>query len=107
MMLSVFSSIACRKYIAVPTEDWYIPLGILAVAEQPSSTGKSRVIGGAQKPFQKIVDDVKREIELGFKDESLSAVNTPIAVTDEIKHRLELPLALIGFRGDTQALLTP
>lgn len=53
MGLAVFSSMACRKYVVKYQYADDIPIGIYAVAEQPSGVGKSRCLTLFQKPFFK------------------------------------------------------
>ncbi len=54
MGLATFSSIACRKYVVNYQHNDSIPIGIYAVAEQPSGVGKSRCLTLFQKPFFKV-----------------------------------------------------
>jgi hypothetical protein len=52
--LSVFSSIACRKYCVSYESGGTLPIGLYSVLEQPSGTGKSRALKVFQKPFKAI-----------------------------------------------------
>lgn len=52
--LSVFSSIACRKYCVSYESGGTLPIGLYSVLEQPSGTGKSRALKVFQKPFKTI-----------------------------------------------------
>ena len=52
--LSVFSSIACRKYCVSYESGGMLPIGLYSVLEQPSGTGKSRALKVFQKPFKAI-----------------------------------------------------
>ena len=54
MGLAVFSSIACRKYVVNYQYGGDVPIGLYAVAEQPSGTGKSWCLNIFQKPFFKL-----------------------------------------------------
>jgi hypothetical protein len=54
MGLAVFSSIACRRYVVNYQYGGDMPIGIYAVAEQPSGTGKSWCLTTFQKPFFKV-----------------------------------------------------
>jgi Protein of unknown function (DUF3987) len=54
MGLAVFSSMAARKYAVLYKDGCKLPLGLYAVAEQPSGTGKSRCINTFKKPFEAI-----------------------------------------------------
>lgn len=54
MGLAVFSSIACRRYVVNYQYGGDVPIGIYAVAEQPSGTGKSWCLTTFQKPFFKV-----------------------------------------------------
>lgn len=51
--LSIFSSIACRKYKVAYKYQGDLPIGLYVVAEQPSGTGKSRVTSLFQAPINK------------------------------------------------------
>ncbi|MFI3222766.1 MAG: DUF3987 domain-containing protein [Methylococcaceae bacterium] len=52
--LSVFSSIACRKYCVSYESGGTLPIGLYSVLEQPSGTVKSRALKVFQKPFKAI-----------------------------------------------------
>jgi len=52
MGLSVFSSVASRNWTVLYQDGDALPIGLYAVAEQPSGTGKSRCINVFQKPFR-------------------------------------------------------
>jgi Protein of unknown function (DUF3987) len=52
--LSVFSSIACRKYCVNYESGGTLPIGLYSVLEQPSGTGKSRALKVFQKPLKAI-----------------------------------------------------
>lgn len=54
MGLAVFSSIACRRYVVNYQYGGDMPIGLYAVAEQPSGTGKSWCLTTFQKPFFKV-----------------------------------------------------
>ena len=57
--LSTVSSILCRDYETCYQDGKGIPLGLYAVIEQPSGTGKSRCVGVFQEP----VFDVEAKVE--------------------------------------------
>lgn len=54
MGLAVFSSIACRRYVVNYQYGGDLPIGIYAVAEQPSGTGKSWCLTTFQKAFFRV-----------------------------------------------------
>ena len=54
--LGVFSSIACRRYVAAYQHGGDVPIGLYVIAEQPSGTGKSWCLTSFQKPFFKSHD---------------------------------------------------
>ena len=57
-LLGVFSSVSCRKWIVVYQYGGALPIGIYVVVEQPSGTGKTRVLTVGQKPFSRIKAEV-------------------------------------------------
>lgn len=54
MGISIFSSMACRKYCVNYADGSSLPIGLYVIAEQPSGVGKSRCLGFFQKPFYEI-----------------------------------------------------
>lgn len=54
MGLAVFSSIACRRYVVNYQYGGDLPIGLYAVAEQPSGTGKSWCLTTFQKAFFRV-----------------------------------------------------
>ena len=52
--LSVFSSIACRKYCVSYESGGTLPIGLYSVLEQPSGASKTRALKVFQKPFKAI-----------------------------------------------------
>lgn len=78
--LSVFSSIACRKYCVSYESGGTLPIGLYSVLEQPSGTGKSRALKVFQKPFKAIQKRVQTKVlqrieELNAKMETNNANN--------------------------------
>lgn len=59
--LSTVSSILCRDYETCYQDGKGIPLGLYAVIEQPSGTGKSRCVGVFQEPVFEIEAKVRKE----------------------------------------------
>ncbi len=57
-LLGVFGSVACRNWVVDYQYVGYLPIGIYAVVEQPSGTGKTRCLTVGQKPFSRIKSDV-------------------------------------------------
>jgi hypothetical protein len=51
MGLAIFSSVACRRFKIKYRDFDAVPIGLYAIAEQPSGTGKSRCLSSFQKPF--------------------------------------------------------
>ena len=116
MGLTIFGSMAARKFTTLYANGESLPLGIYAVVEQPSGTGKSRCLGIFQKPFndiqksalKKVMVDLQRmekrllvgenfsqeesfqHIELQKKAERL---NIGLFVTNATPEGLELTLA--------------
>ena len=61
--LGVFASMAARKYVVnYPENHKVLPLGIYAVLEQPSGTGKSRCLNYFQTPFWNIQREARSDI---------------------------------------------
>ena len=57
-LLGVFSSVSCRKWVVDYQYGGDLPIGIYAVVEQPSGTGKTRCLTIGQKPFSRIKTEV-------------------------------------------------
>jgi hypothetical protein len=57
-LLGVFSSVSCRKWVVGYQYGGALPIGIYAVVEQPSGTGKTRCLTVAQTPFSRIKTEV-------------------------------------------------
>ena len=68
MGLTVFSSIASRKYAVEYQNGEHIPIGLYSVVEQPSGTGKSWCWGTFQKPFIAIQQELLRAVLKKMKD---------------------------------------
>lgn len=68
MGLTVFSSIASRKYAVEYQNGEHIPIGLYSVVEQPSGTGKSWCLGTFQKPFIAIQKELLRAVLKKIKD---------------------------------------
>jgi hypothetical protein len=68
MGLTVFSSIASRKYAVKYQNGEHIPIGLYSVVEQPSGTGKSWCLGTFQKPFIAIQKELLKEVLKKIKD---------------------------------------
>ena len=68
MGLTVFSSIASRKYAVEYQNGEHIPIGLYSVVEQPSGTGKSWCLGTFQKPFIAIQQELLRAVLKKMKD---------------------------------------
>jgi hypothetical protein len=58
VLLGAFSSVSCRKWVVGYPHGGSLPIGIYAVVEQPSGTGKTRCLTVGQKPFSRIKTDV-------------------------------------------------
>jgi hypothetical protein len=91
MGMSVFSSMAARKYCTHYEDGTRLPIGLYAVAEQPSGTGKSRCLNSFQNPFRKIharirTDHFKRLAELEGLEE-LDAAQA--AELDDLKSKTD------------------
>lgn len=64
--LSVFSSIACRKYSISYQDKEKLPIGLYVVTEQPSGSGKSRCLKMFQKPFYEMSEKIHDEIRIKY-----------------------------------------
>ena len=62
MGLTVFSSMAARKYSVLYPNGEQLPIGIYAVAEQPSGSAKSRCLKSFERPFWAIQKKLKNTI---------------------------------------------
>ena len=74
-LLGVFSSVSCRKWTVDYQYSGSLPIGIYAVVEQPSGTGKTRCLTIGQKPFTHIKDDVVKKYRERVKE--LQVINEP------------------------------
>ena len=65
--MTVYSSMAARKYSVLYPNGRQLPIGLYSVVEQPSGTGKSWCMGTFQNPFydihKAVVDDVLKQIK--------------------------------------------
>ncbi|MEY3288901.1 MAG: hypothetical protein RLZZ419_1143 [Pseudomonadota bacterium] len=62
MGLTIFGSMAARKFTTQYSNGESLPLGLYAVVEQPSGTGKSRCLGIFQKPFNEIQKSALKKV---------------------------------------------
>jgi hypothetical protein len=85
MGLAIFSSVSCRRYMVNHQYGGSVPIGLYAVAEQPSGTGKSWCLSIFQKAFFKAytakIEAYKQELQ---KLKAIPKEN----LTDEEKKRL-------------------
>ncbi len=77
MGMAVFSSVSCRKFkVNYPDNKHSLPLGLYAIAEQPSGVGKSRCLNVFQSPFSVIHSAIsqerKKELNRLLKEKELS-----------------------------------
>lgn len=70
--LSVFASMASRRWAVTYQDGNRLPIGIYSVLEQPPATGKSRCLSAFQKPFRVMQDEYIAYLysELKERDES-------------------------------------
>ncbi|MDP3877156.1 MAG: DUF3987 domain-containing protein [Methylobacter sp.] len=81
VLMGVFSSVSCRKWVVDYQYGGYLPIGIYAVVEQPSATGKTRVVTTGQKPFIRIKDEVVKAYRENVKQ--LQEVENPSETQQE------------------------
>lgn len=66
MGLAVFSSIACRRWVVNYPHYGALPIGLNAIAEQPSGTSKTRLLKLYQRPFitiyKRCQDEWRKEV---------------------------------------------
>ena len=76
MGLAVFSSMAARKYAVLYPNNEQLPIGIYAVAEQPSGSAKSSCLRSFERPFKKILIRIKDRLakEKIFFDKRINGV---------------------------------
>ena len=103
--LSVFSSMAARKYVVNYQNGEPLPIGIYSVLEQPSGTGKSWCLGIFQKPFYAIQKRLLKEATEAINNlngaeeeektqlnEKISHLNKGLFVTNSTPEALEKSL---------------
>lgn len=87
VLLGVFSSVSCRKWIVNYQYGGSLPVGIYAVVEQPSGTGKTRCLTVGQKPFVRIKEEVVKSYRERVK--TLQAIDEPSETqAEELKELL-------------------
>ena len=92
-LLGVFSSVSCRKWTVDYQYGGSLPIGIYAVVEQPSGTGKTRCLTVGQKPFVRIKDEVVKSYRERVK--VLQAIDDPSeAQAEELKELLAIKSAI-------------
>lgn len=72
-LLGVFSSVSCRKWVVDYQYGGSLPIGIYAIIEQPSGTGKTRCLTVGQNPFFRI----KGEVIKGYREHVKQLQNIP------------------------------
>lgn len=77
MALAVFSSVSCRHYRVMYEDNVNaLPIGLYAIAEQPSGVGKSRCLSVFHYPFMRIhkelLNERKKEINRLLRNKELS-----------------------------------
>jgi hypothetical protein len=71
--LSVFSSVACRKFSIAYEDGNTLPIGLYTVAEQPSGAAKTRCLSAFEQPFRDIRTKVSDTAKLTFDQHMLSS----------------------------------
>lgn len=92
-LLGVFSSVACRNWVVDYQYGGSLPIGIYAVVEQPSGTGKTRCLTVGQKPFSRIKTEVIEAYRERFKQ--LQAIEEPGDMqSEELKELIKRKAAI-------------
>jgi Bifunctional DNA primase/polymerase, N-terminal/Protein of unknown function (DUF3987) len=71
--LSVFSSVACRKFAVSYEDGTTLPIGLYTVAEQPSGAAKSRCLSAFEQPFREIRTNVSNAAKQAYTQQLLMA----------------------------------
>ena len=95
-ILTTFSSMACRKYRIEYYDGTILPIGLYCIIEQPSGSGKSRVLNAAQAPFKQEYKRIIDNCLISADKDELAAIKSKYFITNTTPEALEKMTAKAG-----------
>jgi len=92
-ILTTYSSMACRTFCVEYYDGTTLPIGLYCIIEQPSGSGKSRILNAAQAPFR---HEYRRVMDSVTDKDSLAAIRSRYFVTNTTPEALEMMTAKAG-----------